>query len=68
MICKRLPTAYVSLGPGSILLSFFGYEFKLLIWIDHWGQTIGWLIKRALVVIGAAMWFLAGKSGDRVET
>jgi hypothetical protein len=57
------------LGIGSILLGFTGLEFKLLMWVDNWGETIGWLIRAAFIVIGAAMWFImAGRANNRVQT
>ncbi len=46
-------------GAGSILLGFVGYEFSLLMWIDNWGTTVGWVIRAAMIVVGGAVWFLA---------
>ncbi len=46
-------------GAGSILLGFVGYEFSLLMWIDNWGTTVGWIIRMAMIVAGGAVWFLA---------
>jgi len=46
-------------GAGSILLGFVGYEFSLLMWIDNWGTTVGWIIRMAMIVAGGAIWFLA---------
>ncbi len=46
-------------GLISIALFFFGYELKILMWIDNWGETVGWLIRGGLVVIGAAIWFFS---------
>lgn len=37
---------------GSAVLSLFGREFVILAWIDTWGQTTGWLIRLAMVVVG----------------
>ena len=53
-------------GVGSILLNLIGYEFALLMWIDMWGQTIGWVIRGAVIVIGAVLFFV-GNSGDSEE-
>jgi hypothetical protein len=38
-------------------------EFMLLMWVDMWGETIGFAIKGAIVVAGAVMFF-ARKSDD----
>jgi len=54
-------------GVGSILLNLVGYEFKLLMWIDNWGETVGWLIRGSAIVVGAGMFFL-GKNAAPEET
>lgn len=36
-------------------------EFKLLMWVDNWGPTVGTLIRVGLVVVGGAMWLLGSK-------
>ena len=51
-------------GIGSILLNQFGYEFKILMWIDNWGEGVAWAIRGGAVVAGAALWFL----GNNTET
>lgn len=45
-------------GIGSIILDFLNMQFKLLMWIDNWGPTVGWSIRIGLTVVGAALWFL----------
>ena len=40
-----------------------GYEFKLLMWVDNWGEAVGWGIRGAFVVIGGALMFF-DKSGE----
>jgi hypothetical protein len=35
-------------------------------WVDTWGETIGFAIRGAMIVAGAAMYF-AGKSDDDEE-
>ena len=46
-------------GIGSIILDFLDMQFKLLMWIDNWGPTVGWSIRIGLTVVGAALWFFA---------
>lgn len=53
-------------GAGSVLLGFVGYEFTLLMWIDNWGPTVGWIIRGALIVVGGALW-LMGDNEDSVN-
>ncbi len=50
-------------GIGSIILSFFEMQFKLLIWIDSWGETTGWAIRIGMVVVGIVLFFV-GKSKE----
>jgi hypothetical protein len=45
-------------GLGSIILNFLNMEFKLLMWIDNWGPTVGWSIRIGLLVLGAVLWLL----------
>lgn len=39
-------------GVGSGLMTFFNYEFSLLMWIDNWGDGVAWLIRGALILTG----------------
>jgi len=48
----------VIFGAGSILFNLFGYEFSILMWIDNWGETVGWAIRGSAIVIGAILWML----------
>lgn len=48
-------------GVGSIVLNQFGYEFSLLMWIDNWGETVGWAIRGGAIVVGGALMLLGMK-------
>lgn len=48
-------------GIGSILLNQFDYEFSLLMWIDNWGEQVGWAIRGGAIVLGAILLFLGSK-------
>lgn len=62
---KSLGSLLLLLGIGSIVLNLVGYEFKLLMWIDNWGETVGWAIRGAMIVVGGAIYFLApGAKGE----
>lgn len=54
-------------GVVSTILYFLDYNIKLLLWIDMWGPTVGWVIRIGLIVIGALLFFLIGKSNDEEE-
>ena len=55
----------VLFGIASGVLSFFDYNLKLLMWVDIWGTTMGWVIRIALIIVGAALLFLFNKSEDQ---
>jgi len=50
-------------GAGSMLLGLVGYEFTLLMWVDNWGTTVGWIIRASLAVVGGFLW-LFGEDMD----
>lgn len=50
-------------GIASIILNFINYNLKMLMWIDHWGETMGWVIRGGLVV-GGGILYLAGSLGS----
>lgn len=43
------------LGAGSFGLNMVGMEFKLLMWIDLWGESIGHGIRIAMIAIGGVL-------------
>lgn len=45
-------------GLVSTVLSFMEMNLSLLVWIDMWGETIGWTIRIGLIVVGAALFFM----------
>lgn len=45
-------------GVASIVLIFLNMNLRLLMWIDMWGETIGWVIRIGLIGIGAAIYFM----------
>lgn len=55
---KNLGGLLFIFGAGSFLLNLLGREFRLLSWIDNWGDTTGIAIRVGLIVVGAALWFL----------
>lgn len=45
-------------GFGSMALNFLGMEFTILMWIDSWGEMVGWGIRAAIAVAGVALYLL----------
>ncbi|MGQ0383448.1 MAG: hypothetical protein ACT4UP_02005 [Gammaproteobacteria bacterium] len=58
---KGLGGLLVLLGAGSFVLNMMDREFTVISWIDNWGPTAGMAIRVALIVAGAALWFLGNK-------
>ncbi|PJZ71132.1 hypothetical protein CH373_01020 [Leptospira perolatii] len=48
-------------GLASSGLSLIDYNLKILMWIDNWGMTVGWIIRVGLIVGGAALFFFTRK-------
>ena len=51
-------------GLISTVLYFIGMELVILVWIDLWGPTIGWIIRGGLMVAGGLMWLFGSPSND----
>ena len=43
-------------GVVSIVLNFINFNLRILMWIDAWGEGVGWAIRVGLVLLGAAIW------------
>jgi hypothetical protein len=59
---KQVGVYLLIAGIGSILLNQFGYEFSLLMWIDNWGEIVGWAIRGSAIVVGAILFVLGMKA------
>jgi hypothetical protein len=64
MTMKNIGGLMILLGAGSIVLGYVGYEFSVLMWVDNWGSTVGWLIRGALILVGAILWLQRSKMED----
>jgi hypothetical protein len=54
-------------GVISSVLYFVNMELLVLAWIDNWGATTGWIIRGAMIVVGALLWgvSMARGGGDQ---
>lgn len=59
---KNIGGLLVLFGAGSFVLGLVGYEFTLLMWVDTWGPVVGWVIRGALIVVGAILWVMGNKA------
>ena len=48
-------------GALATVLGFMNSVPRLLMWIYNWGETIAWIIKIGLIVVGAALYFMGNK-------
>ena len=55
------------LGAGSFALHFLNMEFRLLMWIDMWGEMIGNIIRIGMIVTGAGLYLLGSKQLSSAE-
>lgn len=55
------------LGIGSFVLKYMGREFTLLMWVDNWGRTVGNVIRIAMILVGAILWFIAMQANKAGE-
>lgn len=53
------------LGLVSAGMHFLGREVALLIWIDSWGDSIGWVIRGGLIIVGAGLWLMSRRNGQQ---
>ena len=55
---------FAAMGIMSIVLSIFNYNIRLLAWVDVWSNTMGWVIRILLILIGGALYFFFGNHDD----
>jgi hypothetical protein len=51
-------------GLASIVLALIGFNLRILMWIDLWGEGVGWAIRAAIVVVGGAIFAGASLLGE----
>jgi hypothetical protein len=54
-------------GVLSIVLYFIGWNLRILLWIDTWGSTMGWVIRIGITLVGVVLLvigFFMGKEGE----
>ena len=61
---KNAGSLLLFLGIGTIVLNFVGYEFAILSWIDKWGETMGWVIRGAMIAVGAVLFIMGMKAPE----
>jgi hypothetical protein len=59
---KNAGSLLLLIGVASIALNVFDRNYEFLMWIDGWGDTVGWVIRGAAVIVGGGLYFVGGKS------
>lgn len=59
---KSIGAFLVLAGIASIVLNFINWNLKILMWIDMWGTTVGWIIRVGLIVAGGILYLLGSRS------
>lgn len=52
----------IVMAVGSYLLPMIGMQFIVVAWVGHWGPTVAWIIRGAMVVVGLGLVFAAAKA------
>ncbi len=65
---KNIGSILFIYGLLAIIMNFFNAVPRILLWIYNWGEGTAWLIKIAFVLVGAALWWFAGKDEVKDET
>lgn len=63
---KQIGGIMVLFGAAAIVMNFMDRVPRLLAWIYNWGETTAWIIKIALIVVGAVLYFM-GKPSETTE-
>jgi len=50
-------------GIISTILYFLDMNLFLLVWIDNWGEGVGWAIRLGLIALGGILFFV-GKDSE----
>lgn len=58
---KKIGSYMAIIGLFAIVMDYMDRVPSLLMWIYNWGDTVAWVIKIALVVIGAVLFFMGNK-------
>ncbi len=61
---KQIGGFMAVIGIAAIIFGFLDRFPRLLMWIYNWGDGAAWAIKIAFVVVGAGLYFMAGKKEE----
>ncbi len=64
---KRIGIYTALFGIAAIVLPYFDRQLYILSWIDNWGETVSWIIKIGLIIVGVVLFFVL-KSKPKEES
>ncbi|WP_103068929.1 hypothetical protein [Aquimarina sediminis] len=64
---KKIGSYLAIAGVISIVLNLFNYNLRILLWIDAWGVTPGWIIRGGIILLGLVLFFLGSKNVTEEE-
>lgn len=64
---KSIGVTLIVLGVLAIILGFFNYVPRLLVWIYNWGEGAAWGIKIGVIVVGVILYMIGNKSNDKTQ-
>ena len=65
----KIKISYLGIGTAiagflSIIFSFTPLNLVILVWIDFFGETVGWIFKISLIIIGLVLFYDYDQSGE----
>jgi hypothetical protein len=63
---KKFGIYLIVFGVGSFILNQFGMEFRLLSWIDSWGDSTALLIRGGMILAGGGLALAGHLTDDKV--
>ncbi|MFB9864434.1 hypothetical protein [Rufibacter immobilis] len=55
---KYLGLLIFLVGVVSLLVASFGANHFLLLWVDNWGRSIGWVLRVGITIAGYVLYYL----------
>ena len=64
---KKIGSFLILIGLLAVVLNFFNYVPRLLIWIYQWGEGPAWGIKLGIIALGVLLYFAGGSREKQVR-
>jgi hypothetical protein len=54
-------TLLLTYGIVSIIMYFLDYNLRIMLWIDSWGDLVGYALRGAFIVIGGILMYIGSR-------